>query len=250
MGDVLASFRELKGVGPATEGRLHAAGVRTWPALGEVLAALARTRSADPLGELSEQVAARSSTVDEDGNPGSANDELVESFILRVALGADAQALHSAVVHVRSQDEQPWPGWQPAEVIRFVEDRVGLTALATPAARADDDSPSPSRDHLVVLEAGKVIGGRRRSIALQVATERLIGVHEVEYGATLVGRALGRVDEAERMLGEQVGRAHPPAGLPLQFDDVDLAPGVQRLRLRLAVRLPSPRREAPLLELR
>jgi hypothetical protein len=55
---VLASFRELRGIGPATESRLHEAGVYTWEALADILAALANVRGGvdglrDELAELS-----------------------------------------------------------------------------------------------------------------------------------------------------------------------------------------------------
>jgi hypothetical protein len=55
----LASFRELKGVGPAIEARLHAAGVLTWEALAQVAAALGSVRGAagESLQDLSARIA-------------------------------------------------------------------------------------------------------------------------------------------------------------------------------------------------
>lgn len=64
MSDSLASFRELKGVGPATEARLHEAGVFTWEALSQVAAALGSVRGAtgeflhDLSGRIAEHAAA------------------------------------------------------------------------------------------------------------------------------------------------------------------------------------------------
>jgi hypothetical protein len=59
MSEPLASFRELKGVGPAIEARLHAAGVLTWDALAQVAAALASVRGAtgESLQDLSARIA-------------------------------------------------------------------------------------------------------------------------------------------------------------------------------------------------
>ena len=55
MSDALASFRDLKGVGPAIEARLHEAGVYSWQALAEVVDALGSIRrgSGDTLRDLS-----------------------------------------------------------------------------------------------------------------------------------------------------------------------------------------------------
>ena len=63
MSDVLASFRELKGIGPATEAKLHEAGVYTWAALAEVETALGSVRGSngDTLRDLSAQIADRAS---------------------------------------------------------------------------------------------------------------------------------------------------------------------------------------------
>lgn len=67
MSDSLASFRELKGVGPAIEARLHEAGVFTWEALSQVAAALGSVRSAtgetvqDLSGRIAEHAAAGAS---------------------------------------------------------------------------------------------------------------------------------------------------------------------------------------------
>jgi hypothetical protein len=60
MSESLASFRDLKGIGPATEARLHEAGVYTWEALGAAASALAAVRgNGDSLREVASLVAAQ-----------------------------------------------------------------------------------------------------------------------------------------------------------------------------------------------
>ena len=60
MGDSLASFRDLKGIGPATEARLHEAGIYTWEALAAAATALAAVRGeGDTLRDVANAVAAR-----------------------------------------------------------------------------------------------------------------------------------------------------------------------------------------------
>ena len=66
MSDLLASFRELQGIEPAIEARLHKAGVYTWEALAEVLNALDDVE-ASTQRELIDEISARASEVG--GNP-------------------------------------------------------------------------------------------------------------------------------------------------------------------------------------
>jgi predicted flap endonuclease-1-like 5' DNA nuclease len=258
MGDSLARFRDLKGVGPATEARLHEAGVFTWEALSEVLDAIAAVRSStgDPLRDISDQVAARASAAGA-AAPSLPDGERSEAFIIRMSLTNDGQPTRSTVTHVRTQDEQPLAGWQPDEVIRFIEAQSGVVAGPAPVATEDTSRPAPAaaaatRDHLVVLDAGMAMGGAARTIELVVSTDQAADMGEFEYRATLAGRAYGQPPEAGASwttLASHTGRADPPNRLPLRFEAIRLPRGVQRLRLELALRLPESKQEAPALRL-
>jgi hypothetical protein len=270
----LASFRELKGIGPATEARLHGAGVYTWEALSEVVETLGKLGacSGDHFRELAGQIAERRG----DG-------ERSEAFVVRVALAGDGQPVRSTVTHVRTQTEQPLAGWSPAAVIRLIESQAALSrpprpAEETEAASSDsaldpasvppdpappdaalDPAPAPApaaypapppvpSEHLIVLDAGRAIGGSRRTIELVVQTNRMGDPASFEYRATLAGRPYGEADDSAApwaVLGSDAGRGRPPARLPVRFEAVELPPGLQRLRLELAVRLARPRAEAP-----
>jgi len=257
----VASFRELKGVGRATEAKLHEAGVYTWEALSEVLDALGNVRGStgDTLRELSEQVASRSAAGDA-AVLRLPTGERSEAFIVRMSLAPDGQPTRSSVTHVRTYSEKPLAGWSPGEVVHFIEEQSGLAAGPRPVAVAEPGgqpaparSPAGSREHFLVLDAGKAIGGARRSIELLVSTALMADVAEFEYRATLAGSAYGQppgTGPSWTALAERTGRSHPPDRLPLRFDAVELPQGLQRLRLEMALRLPLPRREAPALELR
>jgi hypothetical protein len=258
MSDSLARFRDLRGVGPATEARLHEAGVYTWEALAEVLEALAAVRSSsgDTLRDLSDQVAALASAAG-GAAPGPPDGERSEAFIIRLSLTTDGQPTRSTVTHVRTQSEKPLAGWPADEVIRFIEAQSGVVAGPAPAATEDAGRPSPppvpdaTRDHVVILDAGKAMGGAARNIELVVSTDQL-DIGEFEYRATLAGRAYGLPPEAGAswtMLASHTGRAHPPSRLPLRFEAVQLPRGVQRLRLEMALRLPASKPEVPALGL-
>lgn len=257
MSDMLANFRELEGIGPATEARLHVAGLYTWTALSEILTALLRVRgvAGDKLRALSEQAADRASEADEASDPGPRDTPRREAFILRIALDEGGRPTHSSATHVRTQIERPWAGWEPEQVLGFIDEQTGLGARTTGDGADGDDPTGPaaaaSQHHHVVLDAGKAMGGRPRDVDLVVSTAGMPDVDAFEYRATLRGRAYGaRPDDgAWTTLAERHGHGRPPDHVPLRFDEVALAPGLQRLRLDLAVTLASPRRTAPVLEL-
>jgi hypothetical protein len=194
-------------------------------------------------------------------------------------VAADGRPVRSSLTHVRSQTEQPLAGWAPRELVRLIEEQAGLSGAEpapppeasdpepaaaapepAPAAAAPEPEPAAAApepepaaaappEHLVVLDAGRAIGGSSRTIELAVATNRLGDPASFEYRATLAGRPYGDTDGPWTDLASQEGRGRPPARLPVRFEAVDLPPGLQRLRLELALRLAEPRDQAPALAL-
>jgi hypothetical protein len=273
MNETLASFRELSGIGPATEARLHDAGVYTWTALASVLGVLARAqeRGGVTVRELSDLAAARARGAGADGVHLPADAERTESFIVRITIGADADPVRCTVVDVRDQIEQAWAGWPPAAIIDWIAERGDLARrgkragtgtrkaqarkarvkeAVTPAAGRGgepvDATPAPvappaEQDHRVVLDAGTIIGGRPRNVDLALTTAGLpAGL--LTYQADLAARELGQVGDpaAWTPLASQAGTASPGQRLPLHFGEVDLARGVQRLRLEMRLHTESP----------
>jgi hypothetical protein len=234
-----------------------------------VVAALGVVRSStgDTLRDLSDRIGDRASRVGASG-PRPPIPERSEAFIVRISLAADGQAIRSTVTHVRTQTEKPSAGWSRADVIRFIEEHSSMGAAApltagdtVHPARVRAPAPAPSvkpapawsasRDHVVVLDAGKAIGGARRDIELVVETSQVAHA-EFEYRATLAGRSYGHATQPApswTTLARRTGRASPPDRLPLRFEAVELPHGVQRLRLEVAMRLPTPKERTPSLAL-
>lgn len=261
MSESLARFRELKGVGPAIEARLHEAGVFTWEALSQVTAALGSVRSAtgETLQDLSGRIAEQASAAGASG-PRPPSAERNEAFIVRIALGDGGEPIRSSVTHVRSQTEKSSAGWPGGEVIHFIEEHAGMVASTTAPAVAEQPvvgtaaaAPArrPSRVHVSVLDAGKAIGGASRDIELVLATDKVGDISELEYQATLCGRPFGRGGDpsAWTTLARQAGRVTVSDRLPLRFTAVAVPPGIQRLRVEVALRLPAPRENGPKLAL-
>lgn len=263
MSESLASFRDLKGIGPATETRLHEAGVYTWEALGAAASALAAVRgNGDTLREVADLVAAQRTEAGGQAAPRLPGGERLEAFVLRMSMAADGEPRRCTVTHVRTVAEQAWAGWAPAELARFIEEHSGLRigAAREPSRdgrrvspppqrrRASASGQPPSRDHIVILDAGKAIGGTSRDIDLVVTNTREAGA-DFGYRATLAARRLGAGDTGEgwTTLASHVGTGHPERELALRFPAVQMPAGIHRLQLRLEVNLPAPARRRPAL---
>lgn len=272
MAESLASFRELQGVGPATEARLHQAGIHSWRALSDVLAALGgmRSRGREPLRALAERAAARAA--EEGDAPGG---ERFEAFIVRLALDADGAPLRTSVTHVRSQAEHMTVGWIPDEAARFVEDCLRVRRPgADPPQRAESRSPRSApgdavpapvltlqpgaadaaapavavRDHVIDLDLGRMLGGTGRGVELD-AHQATGSTAWRSCRATLLRRAYGLPGSDAGWAAAQVRTGHigPDGRILLRFDDVVLPAGLHRLRIRVAVGLSAPDPRPPVL---
>ena len=263
MGDTLASFRELKGIGPATEARLHETGIYSWDALATAAAALAAVRGdGDTLRDVLEAVAERRAE-DRSATDGlKGNSERLELFVLRLAVAADGQPRRSQLTHVRTMAEQSWAGWAPAEIASFIEGRSGVRpgtpAVEEPAGRersaarrrATASRTPPSADHVLLLDAGKAIGGADRDINLVVTNTRAAR-GDFGYRATLAARRLGEEGQGGgwTTVGSRRGTGSPAHEVSLGFPAVRLPHGVHRLQLRLEVELAEPAGKPPSLAL-
>ena len=269
MGDTLASFRDLKGIGPATEARLHEKGIYTWEALAAAASALAAVRGyEDTLRDVANVVAARRAERERLAAARPQGDgERLESFVLRISLAADGEPQRCQVTHVRTMAEQAWAGWAPTELATFLQEHAGIrlrsgsrsgspqkpvgdNEQASPPQRETASGTTPSEDHLVVLDAGKAIGGGSRDINL-VITNTLAARGDFDYRATLAARRLGTGENGEgwTTVATRTGAGSPPREVALWFPAVQLPPGIHRLRLCVEVRLAVPTSEPPALAL-
>lgn len=265
MGEALASFRDLKGIGPATEARLHETGVYTWEALAAAASALASVRgNGDTLREIAGAVAAR--RTEENGGGAdthtSGDGERLEAFVLRMSLSARGEPQRCEVTHVRTMAEKAWAGWRPTELAGFIQKHAKIRPEPAPRREPADKEPAAQRrkdplseqassaDHVLVLDAGKAIGGRSRDIDLVVTNTRSAG-GSFGYRATLAGRGLGAGQNGDGWinLATRTGTGSAGADLALGFQGVQLPFGIHRLQLRLEVSLPAPASRPPALSL-
>jgi hypothetical protein len=117
------------------------------------------------------------------------------------------------------------------------------------AARPAPAVAEPTRDQVAVLDAGRTAGGCR-NLAFTVSTDNAPDIGTFTYRAELRSRTYGAPDTEEwTTRAELSGTGHAPQPLRVTFEAVDLPPGLQRLRLRLNLRLAESRPRTPELEL-
>lgn len=135
-------------------------------------------------------------------------------------------------------------------------------AAAVTAGDATDDAGAPATvdrntptadaaglHHRVLLDAGKVVGGQARAVDLTLSTADAAEPEPFAYDARLAARRYGAPDAGWVPLGRHVGNGQPPDTLPLHFGDVDLSPGLHRLRLDVTLTVGTPTRTMPPLTL-
>ncbi|WP_420641629.1 helix-hairpin-helix domain-containing protein [Candidatus Leptofilum sp.] len=127
-------FRQIKGIGPATEQRLHAAEIHTYAqltavspqALAELLPGFTaeRIQQEDWLGQAEALLSAKS------GDDG----QRYATFTVELLLDEDNSVRRTRVVHVQEESKKSWSGWRPKAVKQFIAAQAGLAAQ--PKAKA------------------------------------------------------------------------------------------------------------------
>ena len=261
MTTVHASFNELKGIGPATEAKLHAAGLRTWAALAETLDAIAGVRNIDAArlrglrDEAKKKVDERQPALVSDG-------EQISRFILVVTARSDGQIARTNITDVRSELAQSFNGLPGADIVEFIEQGIdegasGAEALGEPADEPagpplekpiesiESDVSEPIRfaassidNDVVTIDAGKAIGGGKRHIKRRWDTSNVEAgtAGRFRYRASLAGRPYGVGVTRWRSLGILIGTARPGESVELAFETVGLSTGINRLELTIEVK--------------
>jgi hypothetical protein len=278
MDDDVTRFTAIKGIGKRTDARLHDAGVETWHSLAEVLMALSTIReaSSERLGDMGRQAAKRASRT-RDGATTEARDvERPHGFVLEITFDPSGGALRSSVSDVRAGRGQQWAGWEPASLIRYIEQRTGLdrspattparptravrrrrpavqqprpaakrTQRAGPAGRpaakrakrAGQPVESPTS---TTIGLGRTIGGRPRTVEIVVELGTPGAAPPSSSGPPVIelDATLGL-----RALGQtavqdlaRTSAATTEPELTLEFPSVDIPAGIHNLVVELAVR--------------
>ncbi len=253
-----ARFHELKGIGPATEAKLHESGVHTWVGLAMALDAIARIKDVDAkrLREIRDLARERA---DDAAADTTVDGERSARYIVRVVAHPDGRAARSTVVDVRSGREKAFSGIPGDQIVGFIHERLSEMAPAQPLpaeslAAAESRgwaeleelirfSASSTEGDIVVVDAGKAIGGSSTSITRRWDTSGIDAgeTGSFQYRASLAGRPYGTDDASGwRRIGMLSGVARPGELVELQYPADDLAPGINRLDLTIEIEAPLP----------
>lgn len=221
------AFRELPQVGERLEAAFHDAGFRTWsdlatasPADVRDAARSVRHTSLKQAAEWQQAAAGRSgaATAVLDSNEPQ---EQHHSFVVTVHVDEDGRPIRSAVHDARTQIERTWTGWRPVELATAIESGAGLRTRSAPAPRT-----------LASIDAGTTLGGRR-DVSLRVPVGLLGAEGTIRYSARLMARALGEQEAV--LVGVCRGTAVADRDLALDFVEVEVPPGVQRLSVGMEI---------------
>lgn len=252
-----AQFHELKGIGPAAEAKLHESGIRTWAALAETLDALARVKGVDASMLRGLRNEARNRVADSAADVGTAGEQ-TSRFVVSVVAHPDGKVARSSVIDVRTELTASFAGMSGEDIVSFIERRIGRRDTADMAAErsastvdlglvdsVEFDPAQPIRfgassaaNDLVVIEAGKAIGGADTNVWLRWDTSGIDAGDDEEfrYRAELAGRPYGGSATASwQQLGVVAGGAYPGEIVELAFGATGLAPGINRLELTVEV---------------
>lgn len=245
MTEAMSPFRELSGIGPATESRLHEAGVWDWSDLAEVLHALGGIRglTVEGLRSLAKGADDRS---DGDETTGPDDGERAETFIVRLGITPDRGVSRTTVTHVRNRDERSWAGWNGTTLLRLMcwsadvaEDANAPDAAELPETETEEipsEQPAAASPSTVVVDGGVVVGGPPRSVDVTIDGDasKVLDADTFTYRARLEARPYGGSDW-EEIGGTVVGTGRTGSRTMVTFDDVPVPSSLHRLRASVSM---------------
>ena len=124
-------FKQIKGIGPATERRLHEAGIHTYEQLASTEAdALAKIGAGlvgmSPERVIQEDWRGQAQELAQKHSP-SANGQHYATFTVELLLDQDNGVRRTRVVHVQDDaHKETWAGWEDQRLVQFITGHAGL----------------------------------------------------------------------------------------------------------------------------
>lgn len=167
-------FQKIAGIGQAIERRLHEAGILTY----QDLAARSPEQIAARLTDVAGLSSARITNQDWTGQAGrlagsappplpSEPDQTYASFHIELLLDVDGSVRRTKVRHLKSGQDEAWPGWDEGRLIALLRDHIPLLAPRQPAeAPGPPSSATPPTDQ---PEAAAPSGSEMETVQLPVS---------------------------------------------------------------------------------
>lgn len=272
-------FKVFPGIGPGVENRLHAAGIITYQQLAalspediaRILSDMVgfsfdRIIQQDWIGQAHHLVAEL-----HDDNP--TNQQHYAVFTLELLLDKDNVVRRTRVMHVQSQQEESWAGWDDRRLIRTYIDQAGLR-VKSPAewgqheeqppvnreSPAKNQAKTPAAEHaraklsgqFRVLEMATQTQQPRTSrwmlprdqpiillLKLDLGNLETAGDSPLNYSAIIYSKAMST--GSRLIVGSSKGRIMPGEDTVIEVDGLNLSRGIHRLEA--FVMLAPPARE-------
>lgn len=270
-------FKQILGIGPAIEKRLHEAGILTFAQLSakkpeelasilEDMAGLSAERIAeqDWVGQARELAP---ETVSEPDN--SPIEEEVEDrqhyavFTVELLLDQENAVRRTRVMHIQTREENAWAGWDQDRLVRFFVEKEGLNipqpagAFASAGAYSTQGGPSASvlvgRFNLVGLQPisrgeSETMVWHDRPFDLQLTLDLkevdFPTQSEIGYTIRVFAKRLGGSFEHE--IGTASGRITPADTVILKVGGLQLPRGVYRLEALATLTSGEPSQAGPM----
>ena len=150
-------FKQIQGIGPAIERRLHEAGIITFSQLSEMSPEELATLFAGLTGLSVERIQqknwigqARQMAADKELVEAAIEPAVLEGrqhyavFTVEILLDEENIARRTRVKHVQSQGEDAWAGWEEPRLNNFFVERAGLNISQSYEASQEDRQPIES----------------------------------------------------------------------------------------------------------
>jgi hypothetical protein len=238
-------FKRIKGIGPATERRLHNAGIVTFAqlaalsptGLAELVSGLPAQRVAQRawLNQARRLASSQARSKPDNSAAATVGRQRYATFTVEMLLDEDNRARRTHVAHVQDGDELIWKGWDGARLIDFLVEHAGLrpqpVETAPPAAtlaRFGGEAYEPAPPPVAHDERSeRRRNGSAEQPAAASATEPQPAIPPAE----------ARVEESPADLRLEVTDMRPvefPAG------EKDKPPFIKRIRMQINFKLSGP----------
>jgi hypothetical protein len=153
----------ITGIGHVTERRLHDAGILTFAQLGVMspadIYALVRDLRGMSIERIAEkdwsgqalELASESGPAESHPSAASGDRQHYATFTVELLLDEDNNVRRTRVVHIQSEDEVPWSGWDERRMVEFIVQHAALR-LPSPKPIPQPKPPEPKLPDSLTLE--------------------------------------------------------------------------------------------------
>lgn len=256
-------FKLINGIKKGMESRLHASGVQRYAQLAALTPEEILARLGKAIGYTTRRIAeedwagqAAALATQAEADTGMFRQHYA-TFTVEVLLGEENDVRRTRMLHIQSDTEETWAGWDEQRLTRFISQNAHVNLVAQGVAeRAIEDTRAPSETQAIPRPAPisgwpqvrevaviPVTGGHHRVVAERQPFEidltvDLTEVHAASatglaYHATAVAKDLG--SGARLTLAGSQGTCAPGETTSIQLNSQGLPCGTYRLGIDLAM---------------